>query len=428
MPRQTDRTGPESSQPNPNSDQAKPRHVSFTTGKGKANTPGANNNTRAEPTKHSQPDPRASPDPRPALLRDLPVHYVQNTPAGLVLDGVLESKIPQQDFSTGLPNYPVPQPQPYSYPFVPIAPQAFPTMSGVPAPSSVAAGIANDPNQRHYQPPVPDTSNGPIEHTYVPRSDQDGSQFLGRQGMVPPILQQPAQVPPQYGPGPPFGVIQGAIPGMPGAVCYGFPGFAGQQVQQPQYVMLMPLSQPGMATAPIAMVPQGAQCQPMPQMQYCVPAGGISTQPGAPPMMVYQQAGAGGAVPGQGYVLAGAAGSGGGQPPSMPTFLMSGGNGPPAPGGGVVLPGNLNSEYSNITYGKTKTELDAEQLFSASDDEANSPQGCQPEDPNPGRMYWCEQLDGEFVQVSRQAIDRGGSEYRWYMTAQGVFYAKRLPP
>ncbi|KAI0166431.1 hypothetical protein GGR57DRAFT_496693 [Xylariaceae sp. FL1272] len=416
QPRQPNRTGPEPSQPTPASNHAKPRQVSFTTGK--ATTGANNNNTRAEPANRSQPEPRASPDPRPSLLRDLPVHYVQNTPAGLVLDGILDSKLPQQDLFTGLPNYPAPQPQAYPYPFAPFAPQAFPTMSGVPAPSSVAAGIANDPNQRHYQPPVPDTSNGPIQHTYVPRSDQDGSQFLGLQGMVPPILQQPGQVPPQYGPGPAVGVIQGAISGVPGAVCYGYPGFAGQQ------------SQPGMTAAPIAMVPQGAQCQPMPQMQmqYCVPAGGISTQPGAPPMMVYQQTAAGGAAPNQTYVLAGAAGSGGGPPPSTPTFVMSGGNGPPAPGGSFVLPGNLNSEYSNITYGKTKTELATEQSFSTSEDEANEPQGIKPADDNPARMYWCQQLDGEYIQVSRQNIDRGGSEYRWYVTAQGVFYAKRLPP
>jgi hypothetical protein len=48
--------------------------------------------------------------------------------------------------------------------------------------STVGSGITPDPNALHYQPPVPDTTNGPYQYTYVPRSDPVGPQYAVPQG------------------------------------------------------------------------------------------------------------------------------------------------------------------------------------------------------------------------------------------------------
>ncbi|KAJ8122628.1 hypothetical protein ONZ43_g1222 [Nemania bipapillata] len=157
--------------------------------------------------------------------------------------------------------------------------------------------------------------------------------------------------------------------------------------------------QPGMATAPIPMV--GAGCQPPFMQPHPMQAPTINYQPGAMPPMVYP------AVPGGPAYMA--TGIGQPTPPITPPgpLFVSGGNG-------------------GLEMGKTKNELDAETQYNALHNQMNEPQGIKPADDDVSRMYWCRELDGQWTSRNRYSLDRMGN-FRWYVTENGVFYAKMLP-
>ncbi|KAI1312157.1 hypothetical protein F5Y03DRAFT_409312 [Xylaria venustula] len=309
-----------------------------------------NNNTRPEPRARSPPT-TICPAPEisePDRLAGLFTHTVTNTPRGLVIDGVLRQRGPTVHSDLRDPQ---PQPQPF-----PGHPSYYPNAARPQVNmSTVGAGIMPDPNAVHFQPPVPDTTHGPFQYTYVPRTD------------------------PQYMMAP--GVAPGCPPGVypPGPVPY-------QQAH------------PGMATAPIPMMATGSQMPPMqpPFMQ----GSTVNYQPGFGPPMAY------------------------GAPPNGPVYVATGiaQPTPPITPPGVFIPGG----GGGFEMGKTKTEIEAESQYNALHNQMNEPQSMKPADDDNSRMYWCRELDGQWISRSRFSLDRMGN-FRWYVTDNGVFYAKMLP-
>ncbi|KAI0402721.1 hypothetical protein F4802DRAFT_617419 [Xylaria palmicola] len=328
---------PDTSQPRPDTPQPKPALKNA----GNPDPTPARTDAPSTSTAAELAEPAAAAvDPLAAIF----THTVTNTPRGLVVDGVLQ---PRGHSHSNIRD-PPPQPQPFLNPsYIP----PYPQYTGYPPDfnmSSVAAGLTPDPYAVHFQPPVPDTTYGPIQHTYVPRADQLAAQYAMPPGVA-----------------------------MPGAPFCAAPGMAYQQPQ------------PGMATAPIPMMPMQAQ---MPMQ-----APMVNMQPGVMPPMAC-------GVPAAGYMAAGM-----GQP--VPPMTS-----------GPVFAGAGNSSFE---MGKTKAEVDAETQYNAQHNQMNEPQGMKPADDDVSRMYWCRELDGQWVPRSRFSLDRMGN-YRWYITNGGVFYAKIL--
>lgn len=153
-----------------------------------------------------------------------------------------------------------------------------------------------------------------------------------------------------------------------------------------------------MATAPIPVMVQG--CQPPPMQGYPMQAATVNVQPGAVPAMACAP------MPGV--------------PPAGPAY-MAAGVGQPAP----FAPPGPGLVGGGIEMGKTKAEVDAENQSSALHNQMNEPQDIKPADDDPSRMYWCREHDGEWIPRARFALDRMGN-FRWYVTENGVFYAKML--
>lgn len=104
---------------------------------------------------------------------------VQQQPQQHQIPGVAQPQAPQI-LPPGFSQVPqVPQlPQFPQFPTQPVGNQSHPAM---------AYNITSMPTQgQHFQPPVPDTTYGPIPHTYHPRSDADngGNQFVTIGGAV----------------------------------------------------------------------------------------------------------------------------------------------------------------------------------------------------------------------------------------------------
>ncbi|KAI0808473.1 hypothetical protein GGR55DRAFT_680159 [Xylaria sp. FL0064] len=324
--------------------------------------------TRAAPQVRSplsKPGPPPPPQAtEPDRLAGLFTHTVTNTPQGLVIDGVLRPRGPT--VHSHLRDQP-PQSQPFPN---------YPTFNNTTQPlqvnmSTVGAGLMPDPNAAHYQPPVPDTTNGPFQYTYVPRSD------------------------PQYMMA--NGVPAAAHPGVYAPGAYQYPQVQPQHVL-PAYTPAVPGAQPGMTTTPIPMMmAPGSQMPPMqaPYMQAAAasfpPAFGYPMNCSAAPN-------------GLTYVATGIAQP---TPPITP---------PCFPGGGM----------GGFEMGKTKTEVEAENQYNSLHNQMNEPQGMKPADDDGSRMYWCRELDGQWIARSRFSLDRMGN-FRWYVTENGVFYAKMLP-
>jgi len=154
----------------------------------RTNKAGNTSNTSSTSTKNNYPTTAPAPQTGPvpdnttkdpfAGGPDPFVHTVTNTPHGLVIDGVLHPRNKQ----TGVSDISTPhQPQPFHYP--PHNPSLPPFLQSAPHSyqvnmSTVGGGAMPDPNAQHFQPPVPDTTYGPYQYTYVPRSDPVAPQFM----------------------------------------------------------------------------------------------------------------------------------------------------------------------------------------------------------------------------------------------------------
>lgn len=75
--------------------------------------------------------------------------------------------------------------------------------------------------------------------------------------------------------------------------------------------------------------------------------------------------------------------------------------------------------------GKTGSEIRIDQYHTAVNSGALEGQDISPADPDPSRMYYCRELDGEWTLRNRFGIDNLG-DCRWYVMDGGVFYAVRL--
>ncbi|KAK7908353.1 hypothetical protein PG985_015656 [Apiospora marii] len=219
---------------------------------------------------------------------------------------------------------------------------------------------------QHFQPPVPDTTYGPIPHVYHPRSD------AGQRVVAPGVSTAPFAI----GPGGMGHMSQPTVVGM------GHPS-------QPTIV------QTGHAVQPIG----GAAGQPF----FAQGTPGPSGQP-----IMAQPAMMPGGMPAGGPGMAVPVGGQG------PVFI---GNGAP----GLIPPGALPDIMG---VGKTVGETQAEQLQSAHDQGALEPQDFKPADDDPSRMYFCRELDGNWILRNRYTLDN--IPIRWYVTTSGVFYAVRL--
>ncbi|KAK6078542.1 hypothetical protein SCUP234_06165 [Seiridium cupressi] len=257
--------------------------------------------------------------------------------------------------------------QPYFNPY--IVRTAF-----VPPPIHTMADYGNGamPNTgQNFQPPVPDTTYGPIPHVYRPRFDS-GVQAMPGTG--------PAFLPPQSAP------CTCPYPAAPAPVL-----FTPPQVQ------------PGIATAPMSIPMMSHQPQPI------VVQGGQPMH-GMPAMMPSQGIPAVMSAPGMPQPVSSV--MGGYQPQMFP------GNYAP----GVSPPGMLPPDIMGI--GRTQNEQTCDLLESMQKDNILEAQDIKPADDDPARMYMCRELDGNWTKRSRFTIDN--LPCRWYITPWGGFYAVRL--
>ncbi|KAH6965327.1 hypothetical protein EDB82DRAFT_529053 [Fusarium venenatum] len=234
----------------------------------------------------------------------------------------------------------------------------------------------------HFQPPVPDTTFGPMQHVYVPRHDGG---LAGLQVGAPASFNYVSAAPFAITPSSSYTtVVQpafGTVAPQPSA--YG--GYVVQQQQQPYYVQ-----QPAMGQQPVLVAGQMQQQQPqqfMPQIQNVqgVPAVGLA---------------GGTAVPGTAPVFAGnVPGGGGGGPQHIPEVM------------GV---------------GRTAGEEQFRQIKFAHANKLYEPQEFKPADDDPSRFYYVREVDGNWTQRNRFTIDHMGDS-KWYVTDEGWFYAVRLP-
>ncbi|KIH94126.1 hypothetical protein SPBR_05857 [Sporothrix brasiliensis 5110] len=214
-----------------------------------------------------------------------------------------------------------------------------------------------------FLPAVPDATNGPMIHTYVPRHDGPGQNIV--------YIQQPN----------------------------------GQQQAMYTTANGVPI-QIATTTAPIMAYPQTGMGQPMyvqqqPGMAYAVGAGGIGGIGGSGTPVVMMSGG----VPGGNYIV-------------------GGGGGGLGSGGGFGGVGGVHPEPA-MGIGQTPNEVLQEQLEFAYANNLYEPQDFKPADDDKSRFYWLRELDGNWTQRSRATIDHLGC--RWYITDGGVFYAVRLP-
>ncbi|KAL6871918.1 hypothetical protein J3F83DRAFT_760328 [Trichoderma novae-zelandiae] len=221
----------------------------------------------------------------------------------------------------------------------------------------------------NFQPPVPDTTFGPIPHVYVPRFD-------------------------------------GGF--MPAAVQVGLPSVQFQVV-----------SAPATATA----TPTAAYTVVMPRTFY---HNGYTFYATAQPSYVVAQQPA--VVPqpfvGQQPVMIG------GQPAAaafpfqqahaVPAMGMSGAGGMP------VFAGNAGQIPDVSGLGRTHGEETVRQLQFAHANKLFEPQEFKPSDDDPSRFYYVREIDGNWTQRNRFTIDHLG-DCRWYVTDEGWFYAVRMP-
>ncbi|CAH0043248.1 unnamed protein product, partial [Clonostachys solani] len=220
----------------------------------------------------------------------------------------------------------------------------------------------------NYQPPVPDTSMGPMNHLYVPRFD----------GGVVPV----GNVPVRYHPSSSFincapvnTTMLANVP-MPQQHPMNHPYY-----YYPQAINGVPVQQPTFVVPPqTGYVPQSVMLNGQPMM-----AAGPQVQ--------------------QAFIPAGQAVIGG-QPPIIA------GNPVPAP------------EFPGL--GRTQGEEILRQNQFAHQNRLFEPQDFKPADDDPSRFYYVRELDGNWTQRNRFSIDHMG-DCRWYVTDEGWFYAVRLP-
>ncbi|OAA68242.1 hypothetical protein SPI_00437 [Niveomyces insectorum RCEF 264] len=238
------------------------------------------------------------------------------------------------------------------------------TMAATAADSLAATGVS-------FSPAVPDATNGPMVHTYVPRNDVPLVAVPGPGGVGAVYLQ------PQH--------YQLYLQQL-------------QQLQQPQPQQLSPTTAPGIPLGGIAIASTTAPMMPVI----------AQPQPGQPQPVIVQP------VP-MVYSANGGVGGAGGPP-----MMMNMGMGMPG-----TFPGGTVHPEPALGVGQTAGETLQEQIEFAHANNMYEPQDFKPADDDKSRFYWVRELDNNWTQRSRATIDHIGC--RWYITDGGVFYAVRLP-
>ncbi|KAB5558447.1 hypothetical protein GE09DRAFT_1221560 [Coniochaeta sp. 2T2.1] len=267
-------------------------------------------------------------------------------------------------------------------PAAPIVPQPF----GLPtfiAPTGAMSGYVQPANMGiHFQPQVPDTTNGPYVHTYHPRHDQMQTVYVPAVGtnpclQYPPIIQQPV-------------------------------------IQQPAVIQ-----QPVMYQAQIPIAASAAHGGVIPAQ---VQGGHVLTAPATAaftPMLVAQQP--------QGQPMMVAAGRGGGQPQYVAQQPVMVNGVPHVVAGNAPFPGQPGIMHPDpvLGIGQTGSEVMADQIKFAHENGLFDAQDFKPKDDDPSRYYMVRELDGTWTQRNRYTID--ALNCRWYLADQGYFYAVRVP-
>ncbi|KAI2469212.1 hypothetical protein F4781DRAFT_233427 [Annulohypoxylon bovei var. microspora] len=325
--------------------------------------------------------------------------YHNNNPN--TVHGVNPASGPQSHLGHQIPGTAPPQVYPPGFSQPPqVVPQFVSPVSHQQAPAMAYVGFM--PNQgQHFQPPVPDTTYGQIPHTYHPRFDNNnnvaGGQYVTIEGHLYQVIGTanaqdgaPGNAPVQYMPVQQVSAIltqdsSSMVLPIAQPVTY----YAVQQgSSQPVYYIH---NASGVAGNPIVYQQQQGSQQPVyvqgqPGVHIAQPAP-VATQPGAfPPMMGQPQ-------------VAGPSGMPGAFPVSSAPDIMG--------------------------IGKTGMEVQLEQYHTAMNNKALEGQDIAPADPDPSRMYYCRELDGEWTLRNRFGIDNMG-DCRWYVLPGGIFYAVRL--
>ncbi|CAM1503002.1 Fc.00g077780.m01.CDS01 [Cosmosporella sp. VM-42] len=268
---------------------------------------------------------------------------------------------------------------------------------------------APPPTGVHYQPPVPDTTFGPIPHVYVPRFDGGL--------MVPGVQVGPPSV--QFVSPPACATVV-----MPKTVYLnGYTYYASRL----QILVVAVAVAVAVAIAVAVVVLPSARCQvarqqPQQAPQPCVQGGFVVTQQpvylqqqpvmAAPQQFVMQQQPA---IAPQPQMI-----------PGVPAVGIGGVAAPMMSGGLPVFAGNYGHVPEVSGLGRTTGEEQLRQIKYAHAHRLYEPQDFKPADDDPSRYYFVREVDGNWTQRNRFTIDSMG-DCRWYVTDEGWFYAVRLP-
>ncbi|KAM0254316.1 hypothetical protein ACHAQJ_006902 [Trichoderma viride] len=264
-------------------------------------------------------------------------------------------------------------------------PQPFTTMADYQNAAPMPAGV-------NFQPPVPDTTFGPIPHVYVPRFDGNNVVFTAVHVGLPSVQFVSA----------PAACSTTVV--MPKTFCYhnGYIYYASRPAANSS--LDLAYQQP-LATGQCASFAPSANFV-VAQQPAVVPQPFVGQQPvmiggqAAPTVFSSQQMHP--------------------QLHSVPAMGMSGAGGIP------VIAGN-GSQIPDVSgLGRTPGEETVRQLQFAHANKLFEPQEFKPSDDDPSRFYYVREVDGNWTQRNRFTIDHLG-DCRWYVTDEGWFYAVRMP-
>ncbi|KAL2680941.1 hypothetical protein Neosp_008544 [[Neocosmospora] mangrovei] len=300
-----------------------------------------------------------------------------------------------------LPQQHHPQIHPASYINTPAGTHNTVTYIGVGPPGNNTMGdyqnAAPPNNGVHFQPPVPDTTFGPMQHVYVPRFDGGlaGVQ-VGLPAPAPALTSVSVPAPAHF--------VSAPAP-LATAAC--------TTVVLPKTFYLNGYTYYASGLQPVvgAMAPQpGVHASYVVHQQpYLVQQPAMGQQQ---PVLMH--------APQQHYVpqvqhVAGA----------VPAVGMAGGVA--AMHGAVPIIAGNSGHIPDVTgIGRTAGEEQLRQIQFAHENRLYEPQDFKPADDDPSRFYYVREVDGNWTQRNRFTIDHMG-DCRWYVTDEGWFYAVRLP-
>ncbi|KAM6484498.1 hypothetical protein HDV62DRAFT_299867 [Trichoderma sp. SZMC 28011] len=298
------------------------------------------------------------------------------------VDPTQSVKLPGQPFAAFAPgqqhqpaHFLRPQPQLFNGPFSPLPqqhqqlPPAI-TYIGHPQPLNIAMADYQNAAPMHtginFQPPVPDTTFGPMPHVYVPRFD----------GSYMPAAVQVGLPSVQFVSAPASCSVVMPKTSYYNGYTYYQPTVAGVPVAHPSYVVAQQpavVPQPFVGQQPVMIGGQPAPAAIPIQQLHTVPAMGV-----------------------------------------------------PGVGGVPVIAGNGGQIPDVSGLGRTPAEETVRQLQFAHANKLFEPQEFKPSDDDPSRFYYVREVDGNWTQRNRFTIDHLG-DCRWYVTDEGWFYAVRMP-